>query len=224
MKRLLVEDESGIAAAMARILEREGYVVDIAEDLVTAEEAILSTFYDIVLLDRCLPDGHGDDLVAFARCRGLNLRFLMVTALADLDDRVEGLDSGADDYIVKPFEPQELLARMRAALRRPLPEKLRLVRIGNLEFDHNSRSVEVAGKPLILSKKELGILEALMRSPDRVVERQQLLDSLYGYDDYVQDTVVESHLSRLRAKLKHGGAEVNIHAVRGVGYFIRKSD
>ena len=222
MRFLLVEDEPEIAELVARLLRREGYVVDIAPSLAFGKEAVLGTEYPLVILDRRLPDGDGTELVRFARNRALTTRFLILSALGDVGDLVEGLDIGADDYVVKPFEPEELLARIRAALRRPMPEVSKTWRCGRLAFDQHSRNVTIGDDDVAFSNRELSILETLIQSAGRVVTRDSILTTVYGYDDDIQSNTLESHLSRLRKQLASHEAGVTIHAIRGVGYMMKE--
>lgn len=223
MRFLLVEDEVEIADYLQRFLHKEKYTVDLAEDLETAKEALLGNEYPIVILDRILPDGDGVSLVDFARKKGLNTRFLVLSALGDLEKRIEGLEIGADDYIVKPFEPEELLARIRAALRRPLPELKKIWKCGDLSFDQQSRVVLIKETPILLPRRELSILEVLIKSVGRVVTRDILESEIYGYDDEIQSNTIESHMSRLRKHLSKHNPGVKIHAVRGVGYMMKEA-
>lgn len=223
MKLLLIEDDPDLAVTMRRLLARENYVVDVAESLRMARAALADNTYDLVLLDRRLPDGDGAELIRFAHRKRLHARFLIVSALGETMQRVEGLDLGADDYIVKPFEPQELFARLRAAARRPLPETSRVIEVGNLALHCQHRHFTVAGNSLTLPRREMTILEKLMERAGAVVPRDLLEDAMYGYDDLVQSNTLESHISRLRKHLADCGANVGIHTVRGVGYELRKT-
>ena len=174
MKLLLVEDDPDLATTMRRLLERQNHVVDHADSLRLAKAAVVENEYSIVLLDRRLPDGEGTDLIEYARGKGLPLRFLILSALGDLDQRVEGLDLGADDYMVKPFEPDELLARLRAAERRPLPASARILELGNLRLNCETRNFRVSGETVILPRREMMILESLLQAAGRVVTRDRL--------------------------------------------------
>lgn len=224
MKILIVEDEPDIANAIARLLAKEGFVCDCVDYLDLAKESVLSYNFDAILLDRRLPDGDGLELIQFCKSKGIAQRFLLLSAMADLENRVSGLDSGADDYLIKPFEPRELLARVRAVLRRPSFAAPDEIVVGKLTFDRKNRNVFVGGRPLILARKELMLLEVLIRATGRIVERDHLIARAYGMDDEIQNTAIESHLSRLRNKLASAKAGVSIHAVRGIGYFLQAED
>ena len=222
MKLLLVEDDPDLATTMRRLLERQNHVVDHADSLRLAKVAIVENEYSIVLLDRRLPDGEGTDLIEYARGKGLPLRFLILSALGDLDQRVEGLDLGADDYMVKPFEPDELLARLRAAERRPLPASARILELGNLRLNCETRNFRVSGETVVLPRREMMILESLLQAAGRVVTRDRLESAAYGYDEEVQSNTLESHISRLRKNLTGRKAGVAIRTIRGVGYMLKE--
>ncbi len=224
MKILLVEDDPDLAATMQRLLDRQNYVVDHAGSLQVAKAAVLDNEYAIVLLDRRLPDGDGTELIRYARSKELNTRFLILSALGEIEQRVEGLDLGADDYMVKPFEPDELLARMRAAARRPLPESEKILELGNLRLNCATRNFRISGETVVLPRREMVILECLMSGAGRVVTRDVLESAMYGYDEEVQSNTLESHVSRLRKNLASKEAGVAIHTVRGVGYLLRAND
>lgn len=221
MKILLVEDDPDLAAAIRLLLERQKHVVDLADSLGMARAALLDYDYALVLLDRRLPDGEGTDLIRHARQHRIQTRFLVLSALGGLHQRVDGLDLGADDYMVKPFEPEELLARVRAAERRPLPETDKVLELGNLHFHCASRNFQVAGETAVLPRRELIVLESLMRAAGRVVTRDYLDEAVYGYDEEIQSNSLESHISRLRKRLAGLNAGVAIHTIRGVGYMLK---
>lgn len=225
MRILLVEDDPNLSEAVRRLLRKEGYVVDAADSLRMAKAAIADHPYDVVLLDRLLPDGEGTALIFHARDLGVQTRFLILSALGDIRQRVEGLDLGADDYIVKPFEPEELCARIRAVGRRPATDGASTVECGKLRLDRTSRDIVAAAngedRPLILPRRELTLLQTLMERAGRVVTRDTLESAMYGYDDLFQSNTLESHVSRLRKHLAEEDAGVGIHTVRGVGYMLK---
>lgn len=224
MRVLLVEDEPDLGAAVAERLRREGFVVDRAASLRTAAEAVLGADYRTVLLDRRLPDGDGLSLLPLLRTRQPPAPALVITALDDVPDRVAGLDAGADDYLVKPFALDELLARMRVLLRRTAdgtPEPR--VRIGALDYAPASREVRVGATALPIPRRELAVLDLLARRAGRVVFREQLDSAAYGYDDDVGPNALEAIVSRLRRRLCEAGARVDIRGVRGVGYMLREA-
>lgn len=222
MKILLVEDDPELAKVTQRLLRRHNYIVDVAENLSVGRAALLGTGYEVVLLDRRLPDGDGTELIRFARKHGYSCKFLVLSALGELQERVEGLDLGADDYMVKPFEPEELLARIRAAERRPAPEVGRVLEIGSLRLDCDTRNFYVGAEAMILPRREMVILEELMHGANRVVGRESLEQSMYGYDEQYESNTLEAHMSRLRKTLAARACGVRIHTVRGVGYMLRE--
>ena len=222
MKILFVEDESDLAEITRKLLEKHKYIVDTADSLAISKIMLLDNEYGLVLLDRRLPDGEGIDLIRYAEKKNINTRFLILSALGDLFDRVEGLDCGADDYIVKPFEPDELIARIRAAARRPIPKTAEYQEIGNLRLNCSTRNIRISGETHLLPRRELSVLEALIKRANRVVTRELLEAAMYGYEDEVQSNTLESHISRLRKHLDNLDAGVSIHTVRGVGYMLKE--
>ena len=219
MRILLVEDESDMASLITAALAKQSIVVDNAATLAIAEEAVLNYAYDAILLDRMLPDG--DSLTAIPGLRKANagVPIIILSALSSLDNRVEGLDQGADDYLPKPFSIDELLARLRAVMRRPAQMEQDVVRVGSLEFELTQRQVRIKGEPVSLPRRELLALEALMRRSGRSVSREALEEAVYGFDDEIASNALDAHISRLRRKLEPAGVE--IHGIRGIGYLIR---
>jgi len=224
MKILLVEDNPDLAVTTQRLLIKQNYVVDLAETLKIAKAAVLDNTYSMVLLDRMLPDGEGTDLINFMRTKGIETRVLVLSALGDLYSLIDGLDLGADDYLVKPVEPEELLARIRAAVRRPLPEAGRVISLGHLRLHTDSRNFSILDKSFMLPRRELVILERLMSNAGRVVTRETLESYMYGYDEEIQSNTLESHISRLRKNLSYHKTGTSIQTIRGVGYMLRKSE
>ena len=221
MRILLVEDDPGIAAGLAARLEADGFTVDRAGDLGEAIEAVLGAPYRAVLLDRRLPDGDGLGLLPVLRTRKPAPPVLLVTALDDIPDRVAGLEAGADDYLVKPFAYDELRARLLTRIRRtPTEPPAPPLRIGRLCYDLQSREARVEDRPLHLPRRELAILDSLVRRAGRVVMREHLEAEVYGYDDEIQSNALEAHVSRLRRRLSEAEAGVVLHGVRGVGYML----
>ncbi|GAA0911454.1 response regulator transcription factor [Luteibacter anthropi] len=223
MRILLVEDEPEMAAALQSGLHRHGMLVDVASDIASASEALQSKVHDLLLLDRQLPDGDGATLVAKARAGQSDLPVIMLTARGSLAERIEGLDQGADDYLVKPFALEELLARIRAISRRPAKVVLPTVNAGRLRFDFSSREALVDGTPLRLPRRQLLLLEALAYRLGRTVQREVLLDAVYGFDDAIQSNAFDAHVSKLRRALTESDAGVEIHAIRGIGYILRET-
>ena len=221
MRILLVEDNSRIAEHIATCLTKEGMAVDrfgTAEDGALALETVR---YDAAVLDLGLPDGDGLDVLRDARNRGSDTPILILTARDGLKDRVEGLNSGADDYLLKPFEVEELVARLKALMRRPGAVLGMCLTAGNLSFDTVGRDVKVDDKPLRLSRRELDILEYLMRRVGRVVSKEWLEEALYGFDQEISSNSIEVAVHRLRKSLEKAKANVSIHTLRGVGYLLQ---
>lgn len=222
MRILVVEDEPELAVATAARLTAEGFVVDHFGSLGTAIEAVMNAQYRAILLDRRLPDGDGLSLLPVLRTRPSPPPVIVLTALDDVPDRVAGLDAGADDYLIKPFAFDELMARLRVLLRRSggaaaAPR----VALGRLEFDLGTLDAWVGGVPLPVPRRELAILNTLMRRAGRVVMREHIESQVYGFDDDISSNALESHVSRLRKRLVEAGAGVVLHGVRGLGYMLR---
>ncbi len=223
MRILLIEDEPRLAEAVCAVLRKERFVVDHVDRIATALEAGLMAEFDLVLLDRKLPDGDGLSLVSALRARSSGVRIIVLSACGEVADRVTGLDEGADDYLVKPFALDEMLARIRAVRRRPAELEGAELRAGSVIFDLANEEVEVRGGRLDLPRRELRVLSALMRRRGRTVLRETLEQSVFGFDDEVQSNTLDSHISRLRKKLRTAGAGIEIHAIRGVGYLLREA-
>lgn len=219
---LLVEDEAAMAAALRSVLEREGYVVDHVSGVVLAREAARFGNSDLVLLDRTLSDGDGLSIVPYLREHNPGIPIIVITALGDVTDRVTGLDTGADDYLAKPFAMEEVLARIRAVRRRPASLHLQQIKLGQLAYDLENDEASVSGERLDLPRRELLVLGTLMRRRGRTVVRRSLEEAVYGFDDEIQSNTLDSHVSRLRRRLADAAADVEIHAIRGVGYLIRQ--
>lgn len=224
MRLLLVEDEWRLAEAISEALGRAGFVIDALDTVRAAEMALITVPFDMLILDLGLPDGDGLDLLADLRRRQSGLPVLILTARDGVQARVSGLDAGADDYLVKPFATAELLARIKALLRRPGAALGLVLTAGNLSFDSNAREAAVAGRHLDLSRQELAVLEQLMRRLGRVVPRAVLEEKLYGYDSEPASNPVPVHVHHLRRQLQSAHASVRIHTVRGIGYLLTEQD
>jgi DNA-binding response OmpR family regulator len=220
---LLVEDEPEMAAALCAALRRFDMVADRVGTLADAEEAIAAGTYQAVLLDRRLPDGDGLTLIPTLRAKRAGVPVIVLTARGELGDRIAGLDAGADDYLTKPFAVEELLARLRAVLRRPAQLHEEVVRVGRLVFDLGGRVASVDGRALDLPRRELLVLETLLRRMGRTVQRTALEEAVYSFDDEIQSNALDTHVSRLRRKLADADARVEIHGIRGVGYLLRQA-
>jgi len=217
---LLLEDEPEMATLITQSLSLQGFAIDCFDSLEDGLAAARDVEYGLVLLDRRLTDGDGLALLKSLRSAGQSLPVLILSALDSIAERVAGLDAGADDYLVKPIELEELHARVRAALRRRIAPAQPLIRCGRLDFDPVHREASIAGEPLDLRRRERAILAELMQRMGRVVQRDRLIEQVYAFEDDVQSNTLDAHISRLRARLACAAAEVNIHAVRGVGYMI----
>jgi len=218
MRILVVEDNASIAAAVRTMLERRKYAVDVAADGEAGLEYLLRQRYDAAILDVVLPKRDGFAIAKHARGEGVQTPILMLTALDAVEDRVRGLDCGADDYLVKPFVEEELFARLRAITRRadrPVHETLRA---GPVEIDASAREVSVAGKRLPLGATEFRMLEFFARNAGIAFSRERLLEHLWDYDFEGSTNIVDVYVSQLRRKLKRAGAGDMIHTVWGVGY------
>ena len=218
MRLLLVEDNDRLAQLVVKGLSEAGFTVDRVARLDEAAAALATGKFDTVVLDLSLPDGDGGAWLRERRAAGDKLPVLMLTARASTGDKVKGLNSGADDYLAKPFEMEELVARLKALLRRPGGVLGLTLELGKLSFDTVHRETAVAGRRLSLSASELTLLELLLRRAGRVVPRRLLEEGLYGFDDDVGPNSLEAHVSRLRKKLEAAEAGVQIHTLRGVGY------
>ena len=222
MRVLLIEDERQLAETLRGALERERFVVDVADRLDVAQEAALLASFDLVLLDRTLPDGDGLSLVPALRASHPGISIIVLSARSGIADRIAGLDEGADDYLIKPFSLDEMFARIRAVRRRPADLAGEEIRAGSLVYDLFNDEMSVKGTPFELPRRELRALAALIKRRGRTVLREVLEQAVYGFDDEVQSNALDSHISRLRRKLAEAEAGVEIHAMRGVGYLLRE--
>lgn len=218
MRLLLVEDNARLASLIREGLDRQGFAVDWCDTVDGAEHALKINDYDLMLLDLGLPDGEGLDLVRKLRRAKLMLPILILTARGGLDDRVHGLDAGADDYLVKPFQIPELAARCRALLRRPGASLGTNLTAGNINLDTAERTVTVAGHVIEATPREVSLLECLLRRTGHVVAKPALEGALYSMDAEVTPNALEACMSRLRKRLSTAAADVHIRTVHGVGY------
>lgn len=223
MRLLVVEDNEQLSHLIAKGLRAAGFDVDCAGTAEDARLVLRTTRYAAVVLDLGLPDGDGMTVLAELRSRNDPIPVLVVTARSSATDRVKGLRNGADDYLVKPFAFEELVARLEAILRRPGHLLGSSIRLGNLVFDTTSRQAFVDHKPHLLSAREVVVLEALIRRAGYVVPKKVLEDQLFGLSGDVASNAVEVYVHRLRKQLQAAGATVLIHTVRGVGYLISEA-
>jgi len=214
MRVLLVEDDTILGAAVRDQIRADGHSVDWVTRLDAADDHLAIASYDLILLDLMLPDGRGIPFLRGLRARGDVSPVIILTALDQISDRIEGLNAGADDYMVKPFDLSELSARLKAVARRYSGNPNPLIKIGDLAIDLAARRVTRAGKPVALTAREWVLFEAFVQRPGQLMSKAQLEERLYAFDDEVDSNTTEVHISRLRKKLGH---EV-IETVRGIGY------
>jgi two-component system OmpR family response regulator len=218
---LVVEDEVRLAEMIRRVLTTEHHAADVAPDGVTAIGLVEGSSYDVIVLDRLLPDLEGTAVLRLLRAKGVVTPVLMLTALGSVDARVEGLDAGADDYLPKPFAFSELLARVRALGRRPAPASEARLAAGDLELDELRHVARVGAATVDLSAREFALLGYLIRNEGQVLSRQQILDAVWGAEPDVYSNVVDLYVSYLRRKLGELGRADRLRTVRGVGYTLR---
>jgi DNA-binding response OmpR family regulator len=216
MRLLLVEDDRMIGDSLRNALRQAGFAVDLVRDGKAADSTLGSERFDLVLLDLGLPQRDGMQVLQAMRARGDRTPVIVLTARDTLAARVGGLDAGADDYIVKPFELDELLARIRAVVRRQSGRAETALTVGDVTLDTATRQVMQAGRPVVLSAREYALLEALMLRPGAILSRAQLEDRLYGWGEELESNAISVYVHQLRRKLGEGV----IHTVRGVGYYV----
>jgi DNA-binding response OmpR family regulator len=224
MRILLVEDNRRLSASLKATLMDDGYAVDAAYDGVEGEEMATFTPYDVIILDVLLPKRDGVEVCRSLRDQRASTPILMLTARDGLDDRVLGLDSGADDYLVKPFEVAELRARLRALMRRESSRKAGDLQVADLRLDPATHDAWRGGTPLELTAKEFSLLEYLMRNANRLVTRDMAVAHLWDYDRTIASNVVDVHIRRLRRKVDDPYDVKLIETVRGAGYRLRAPD
>jgi DNA-binding response OmpR family regulator len=218
MRLILVEDNREFARLLAQGLAKAGYDTDLFEKAHDASTALGTVRYAAVILDLGLPDADGISVLRELRSRGDPTPVLILTARGGVQDRVNGLRAGADDYLVKPFALEELVARIEAILRRPGQILGVSLRLGNLQFDSATRQAFIDSEPCLLTARESAVLEILLRRQGRVVTKKNIEDQIFGLYGEVSSNAVEVYVSRLRKQLSDKGARVQIHTVRGVGY------
>jgi DNA-binding response OmpR family regulator len=222
MRVLIIEDHQRLARLVVAGLSGFGIGADAFASAEEGLSAIRSISYDALVLDLGLPDRDGLDIIAELRAGGSRIPILILTARDGIDERVEGLDRGADDYLLKPFAMKELAARLRALLRRPGGPLGTTINIANMSLDTSVRQVKVDGRVVAISRRELDALEILMRRAEQVVSKRVLEDSIYGLSDEVTPNTIEALVSRLRRRLEALQAGVSIHTLRGVGYLLKE--
>lgn len=216
MRILLVEDDMMIGDSVRSALRHEGFAVDWVRDGRAAQSTLATERFDLVLLDLGLPQVDGLSVLREMRSRQDATPVIIVTARDEVASRVAGLDSGADDYVVKPFELEELTARMRAVIRRHAGRADPMIEVGPVTLDPTTRIVTVRGEPVVLSAREYAVLEAMMMRPGAILSRAQLEDRLYGWGEEIESNAISVYVHQLRRKL----GEDFIHTVRGVGYYV----
>lgn len=214
MRVLLIEDDTGIGAAVREQIEADGHSVDWAQRLDAAQDALGGAKFDLILLDLMLPDGRGIGFLKSLRATGSQVPVMILTALDQISDRIAGLNAGADDYLVKPFDLAELSARIGAVARRYAGNPNPLITLGDLSMDLAARSIRRAGRAVNLTAREWVLFEAFLQSPGQLFSKPQLEERLYSFDTEIESNTIEVHISHLRKKL---GAAV-ITTERGLGY------
>jgi two-component system response regulator QseB len=222
MRILLVEDEKEMAVALSAALAKQGVVIDHTMYLADAIELTRQHVYDAILLDRRLPDGEGLKFIPRLRRAGVDTPVIVLTARNEPSERIEGLDVGADDYLGKPFLVEELMARLRAVLRRPVSLAEPQIKIGRTTIDPLHMSVTVDALTLDVPRRELTILVTLAKRRGKTVLRSILEAAVYNYEEEIQSNALDAHISRLRKRLLDAGAGVTIHNIRGVGFLLRE--
>ena len=220
MRLLIIEDEDRLSGILKSKLGDAGFTVDIAGSAADAEAALELINYDAAVLDLGLPDGDGLAVLAVARRLGKTLPILILTARDAVEDRVAGLNAGADDYLTKPFAMTELIARIKALLRRPGGVLGITIDAGNVSLDTVGRELTIAGGPVRVSRRELAILEQRMRRFGRIVPKAVLEEKLYGMDEEPDSNTIPVHVHHLRRQLQAANASLMIHTIRGVGYIL----
>lgn len=219
---LIVEDEKKVADFLTRGLSEEGHFIDVATHGQEGLTKAMSETYDLLILDRMLPDQDGIDVCNTLRGQGLHTPILMLTARDAVEDRVEGLDAGADDYLIKPFAFEELLARIRVLLRRPIADTQSTLQVADLKLDLMKREVTCADLNVVLTQREFELLAYMMKRPGRVLSRTMLEEQVWGHDFETGTNVVDVYINYLRKKINH--AQAGIYTVRGIGYVLRNKD
>lgn len=224
MKILVVEDERSIAEALKAILEREGYQVSLAFDGESGLDEMISAVYDLVLLDLMLPKLDGLSVLRKARALDIDVPVICLTARSQLDDKVTGLDQGANDYITKPFEVDELLARVRVQVRQSVNQQANLLSMGNLTLKTDSRELMSSEGKMTLSNKEFLLMEIFFHHPNQVLSKEQLITKVWGPMDDSEYNQLEVFMTFIRKKLRFLKANVEIKATRGLGYSMKEAE
>jgi heavy metal response regulator len=222
MKILLVEDEKKVASFIKRGLEEEHFTVDVAYDGESGEFMALTSEYDLIILDILLPKKNGFEVLKSLRANGIQTPILILTAKGSIDDKVEGLNSGADDYLTKPFAFAELIARIRSLLRRTSSEKSNIIKVADLELDTVKHIAKRGEKIIELTAREYSLLEYFMRNKGRVLTRTMIAEHIWDYHFDTGSNIIDVYVKRLRKKIDEGFPKKLIHTIRGVGYIIKE--
>lgn len=221
MRILITEDNGELAEFIQEAFLREGYLSDIALTIAEQSHCLNSNAYSVIVLDLGLPDGDGMLALKALRKRGVNVPVLILTARGSIQDRIKGLDLGADDYLSKPFAIDELVARTRALLRRPSDLSTESLISGNVSLDIVGKAVAVDGKNVQMGRTEFSVLECLIRNEKFTVSKEKLESSIYQYADEITDNALQVAVHRVRKKLKENSASITIKSIRGVGYLLQ---
>ncbi len=221
MRILLVEDNAALADGLVAILRGSGYAVDVVHDGMSADAVIATETFDLIILDLTLPEMDGLDVLRSMRARQNKAAVLILTARGTPEERIKGLDRGADDYMIKPFDIGEFEARVRVLLRRQAGLRSSLASYGNVSFDLTSRTFSAEGSPIDIPARELGLLEILFLRAGKVVSKEAIMQSLTAFDDDLSANAIEQYVSRLRKRLSPHG--LTVRTARGIGYYLDKS-
>jgi DNA-binding response OmpR family regulator len=220
MRLLVIEDNEKLASLIKKLLTDSGFAVDAVESAETAVVAMKLADYDLIVLDLSLPDQDGSDFLFALRRESRDIPVLIATARSDVAERVRTLNLGADDYLVKPFSPEELVARIRALLRRPKKISDPILVLGNVTLDTSAMMLQIGGKQIELPRRELNVLATLLGAQGRLLPKRKLEDAIYSFDSEVTPNAIEAAISRVRKRLETHGASVEIVAMRGLGYIL----
>lgn len=220
MRLLIAEDEPDLAEALTAFFEKNRFTVEAVNDGISAYDYVVSGDYDAIILDIMMPGKNGIEVLKELRQEGIKTPVMMLTAKGEKDDRITGFDSGADDYLPKPFAPDELLSRVRAMMRRNEDYKPSLLTFKDISLDTNSGVLKTGDKETRLSGREFQVMELFMRSPNVVFSADRIMECVWGWDSEAEINVVWVHISNLRKKLKSIGSEVSVVASRGIGYML----